>query len=105
MFPEPSMRLFVGSRTIPVTDSVLVVNQDYLSVSVHKNLQLIDIQDTSLLGCSLHLPGTNFSITEQQIFRKYKPRSLPQIKNRATHYTVSKLCFLLLFTNILRKII
>jgi len=111
MFPEPSMRLFHGSRTIPVSDSVLVVN-DYLSVSVHRELQLIDIQDTSLLGCSLHLPGTNFSITEEQIFKKYKPsrsskfsRSInqKQTENAAPHLKLFNR-FLLIFLYVLSVI-
>jgi len=106
MFPEPKLSLFHGSRTIPVTDSVLVVNQDSLSSSVHKELQLRDIQDTSLLGCTLHLPGTNFSITEQQIFRKYRTRLRTdrQIKNKANHLNLFVFFILLITVNIIMKI-
>ena len=102
MFPEPKFTLFHGSRTIPVTDSVLVVNQDNLSSSVHKELQLRYIEDTSLLGCTLQLPGTNFSITEQQIFRKYRTRlrSDRQIKNKATHHNLSVFQFLIMIISV-----
>lgn len=79
VLPEPTMRIFQDERTIPVSESLLVVDKDSVSVFVHSEVEQSDIGDTSLLGCTLHIPNTNYSITEQQVFRKYhRPKSLPR---------------------------
>ena len=89
VFPEPQLHLLRDTQTISVTETLSVVNRDSFSVSVHEELKQRHIPDTSLLGCRLNIPGTNFSITEQQVFRKYRqqPRSLPRHSSRANSQT------------------
>ena len=89
VFPEPHLHLLRDTETISVTETLSVVNRDSFSVSVHEELNQRHIPDTSLLGCRLNIPGTNFSITEQQVFRKYRqqPRSLPRHSSRANSQT------------------
>ena len=103
VYPEPALKLFQGEHLLPLSEHMSIVNKDDYSLSVSHVISQRSISDTSVLGCSLTLQGTNFSLTEEEVFRKYSPRSLPIMYNSAVmHHQCALKCswvFFPLFLN------